>query len=102
MASGNWRVQVRRKTRYVAETFRRRKDGEEWALEMERNIDRNGSPMPRRALWLIEWRSTMLLRRPGRDWHWAHPTGSICDRRRKRVQDQCADAGRQIACCRRG
>jgi hypothetical protein len=43
LASGNWRVQVRRKTRYVAETFRRRKDGEEWALEMERNIDRNGS-----------------------------------------------------------
>src|ERR1700730_10856442 len=34
LASGNWRVQVRRKTRYVAETFRRRKDGEEWALEM--------------------------------------------------------------------
>jgi hypothetical protein len=29
LASGNWRVQVRRKTRYVAETFRRRKDGEE-------------------------------------------------------------------------
>jgi hypothetical protein len=43
-ASGNWRVQVRRKTRYVAETFRRRKDGEEWA---ERNIDRNGSSKPR-------------------------------------------------------
>jgi len=43
LASGNWRVQVRRKTRYVAETFRRRKEGEEWALEMERNIDRNGS-----------------------------------------------------------
>ena len=42
LASGNWRVQVRRKNRYVAETFRRRKDGEEWALEMERNIDRNG------------------------------------------------------------
>jgi hypothetical protein len=41
LASGNWRVQVRRKTRYVAETFRRRKDGEEWALEMD--IDRNGS-----------------------------------------------------------
>ena len=49
MASGNWRVQVRRKTRYVAETFRRRKDGEEWALEMERNIDRNGSAKPRAA-----------------------------------------------------
>jgi hypothetical protein len=41
LASGNWRVQVRHKTRYVADTFRRRKDGEEWALEMERNIDRN-------------------------------------------------------------
>ena len=49
MASGNWRVQVRRKTRYVAETFRRRKDGEESALEMERNIDRNGSSTPRVA-----------------------------------------------------
>ena len=47
LASGNWRVQVRRKTRYVAETFRRRKDGEEWALELERNIDRNGSSKPR-------------------------------------------------------
>ena len=47
LASGNWRVQIRRKTRYVAETFRRRKDGEEWALEMERNIDRNGSSKPR-------------------------------------------------------
>jgi hypothetical protein len=47
LASENWRVQVRRKTRYTAETFRRRKDGEEWALEMERNIDRNGSSKPR-------------------------------------------------------
>jgi hypothetical protein len=27
----------------VAETFRRRKDGEEWALEMERNIDRRAA-----------------------------------------------------------
>ena len=33
LPSGNWRVQVRRKKRYVAETFRRRKDGEEWALD---------------------------------------------------------------------
>jgi len=47
LASGNWRVQVRRKTRYVAETFRRRKDGEEWALDTERNIVRNGSSKPR-------------------------------------------------------
>ena len=47
LASENWRVQVRRKTRYVAETFPRREDGEEWTLEMERNIDRNGSSKPR-------------------------------------------------------
>jgi hypothetical protein len=33
----------------VAETFQRRKKGEEWALEMERNIDRNGSAKPRAA-----------------------------------------------------
>jgi len=26
LGSGNWRVQVRRKGRYVAETFRRRKE----------------------------------------------------------------------------
>lgn len=30
----------------MAETFRRRKDGEEWALEMERNIDCIGSSKP--------------------------------------------------------
>jgi hypothetical protein len=50
LSSGNWRVQVRRKNRYVAETFRRRKDGEEWALDMECNIDRSGSPKPRAAV----------------------------------------------------
>ena len=50
LPSGNWRVQVRRKNRYVAETFRRRKDGEEWALDMECNIDRSGSPKPRAAI----------------------------------------------------
>ena len=37
LASGNWRVQVRRKTRYVADTF---------------YIDRNGSSKPR-ALWNV-------------------------------------------------
>jgi hypothetical protein len=34
----------------VAETFRRRKDGEKWTLEMECNIDRSGSPKPRAAV----------------------------------------------------
>ena len=50
LPSGNWRVQVRRKNRCVAETFHRRKDGEEGALDIERNIDRSGSPKPRAAL----------------------------------------------------
>src|SRR6516165_6495152 len=50
LPSGNWRVQVRRKNRYVSESFRRRKDGEDWALDMERNIDRSGSPKPRVAV----------------------------------------------------
>lgn len=44
LPSGNWRVQVRRKGRYVSETFRRRKDAEEWALDNERRIDRGEAP----------------------------------------------------------
>ena len=51
-------------TRYVAETFRRRKDGEEWALEMERNIDRNGSSKPRTVRKV---RTFGALSRIGRD-----------------------------------
>ena len=39
LASGNWRAQVRRKGCYTADTFRRRKDAEEWALDSERCID---------------------------------------------------------------
>jgi integrase/uncharacterized protein (DUF433 family) len=42
--SGSWRVQVRRKGRYLGETFRRHKDAEEWALDMERRIDRGETP----------------------------------------------------------
>ncbi|WP_246556566.1 hypothetical protein [Bradyrhizobium liaoningense] len=61
LASGNWRVQVRRKTRYVGETFRRREDGEEWALEIERNIDRNGSSKPRVVSEVRTFRDLMDL-----------------------------------------
>jgi integrase len=43
LRSGSWRVQVRRKGKYVNETFLRRKDAEEWAREVERRIDR-GEP----------------------------------------------------------
>lgn len=44
LRSGSWRVQVRRKGKYVNESFLRRKDAEEWALEVERRIDR-GEPV---------------------------------------------------------
>lgn len=47
LKSGNWRVQVRRKGRYVNETFRRHKDAEEWALDIERRIDRGETPTSR-------------------------------------------------------
>lgn len=40
LPSGNWRVVVRRKSRYASETFRRKADAESWALDMERRIDR--------------------------------------------------------------
>jgi hypothetical protein len=68
LASGNWRVQVRRKTRYVAETFRRRKDGEEWALEMERNIGRNGSSKPRVVRRVRPFGDRPARRRHARSW----------------------------------
>lgn len=44
LPSGSWRVQVRRKGKYVNESFLRRKDAEEWGLEVERRIDR-GEPV---------------------------------------------------------
>jgi hypothetical protein len=46
LKSGSWRVQVRRKHEYVANTFIRRRDAEEWAIEVERSIDR-GAPIRR-------------------------------------------------------
>ena len=47
LKSGSWRVQVRRKGKYVSETFLRRKDGEGWAIDEERRIDR-GEPSIKR------------------------------------------------------
>jgi integrase len=47
LKSGSWRVQVRRKRKYVNDTFLRRKDAEEWALDVERRIDRGEPPIPR-------------------------------------------------------
>jgi integrase len=44
LSSGSWRVQVRRKGRYVSETFLRRDDARRWAIEAERQVDRGEAP----------------------------------------------------------
>ena len=44
LPSGSWRAVVRRKGRYISETFRRRADASIWALEAERQIDRGETP----------------------------------------------------------
>lgn len=47
LPSGNWRVQVWRKGRYLSETFQRHADAEEWAIATERRIDRGETPKKR-------------------------------------------------------
>ncbi len=49
LPSGAWRAQVRRKGRYVGETFLRHGHAREWATEVEHEIDRGKSPVARRA-----------------------------------------------------
>ncbi len=46
--SGRWRVQVRRKGRYLSETFSHRKDAEAWARRVERDLDVGRKPIPRK------------------------------------------------------
>lgn len=46
--SGRWRVQVRRKGRYLSETFSLRKDAEVWARRVERELDIGRRPIPRK------------------------------------------------------
>lgn len=43
LPSGNWRVQIRRKDCDASQSFRRRRDAEIWATEMERRVDRGES-----------------------------------------------------------
>lgn len=44
LSSGSWRVQVRRKGRYISETFLRRDDARRWATDAERQVDRGETP----------------------------------------------------------
>jgi integrase len=48
LSSGSWRAQVRRKGRYISETFLRREDARQWATDTEREIDRGATPQPSR------------------------------------------------------
>ncbi|MDY6922924.1 MAG: site-specific integrase [Pseudomonadota bacterium] len=52
LSSGSWRVQVRRKGRYVSETFLKRDDARRWATAAEAKIDRGETPTPSRAAGL--------------------------------------------------
>jgi len=47
--SGRWRVQVRRKGRYLSDTFSLRKDAEAWARRVERDLDVGIKPVPRKV-----------------------------------------------------
>lgn len=47
--SGRWRVQVRRKGRYLGETFTLRKDAEAWARRVERELDLGLKPVSRKV-----------------------------------------------------
>ncbi|SUW16947.1 Site-specific recombinase XerC [Brevundimonas diminuta] len=49
LPSGTWRAQVRRKGRYICETFLKRDDARRWATEAEGRIDRGETPTPSRS-----------------------------------------------------
>ncbi len=49
LPSGKWRVQVRRRGRYLGETFFLRKDAELWARRIEREIDLGRTPTPKKV-----------------------------------------------------
>jgi hypothetical protein len=60
LKSGSWRVQVRRKGKYVNETFLRRKDAEEWGIDIERRIDRQEPTMTRQNRFRLVVSSDLL------------------------------------------
>ena len=49
LPSGSWRVQVRRKGRYVSETFLRREEARQWANGAERQVDQGNAPQTTRV-----------------------------------------------------
>ncbi|CAM5761265.1 hypothetical protein LMIY3S_00081 [Labrys miyagiensis] len=48
LPSGSWRVQIRRRGRYINETFQRREDAWRWALGADVKADRGEAPISSR------------------------------------------------------
>jgi hypothetical protein len=65
LKSGSWRVQVRRKGKYVNETFLRRKDAEEWGIDIERRIDRQEPTTTRQSRDVQLFGDLIALHRQG-------------------------------------
>jgi len=49
LPSGSWRAVVRRKRRYISDTFKRKEDARTWALQAERQIDQGVAPTASRV-----------------------------------------------------
>jgi integrase len=49
LPSGKWRAMIRRKGRYISDTFILRKDAEIWARRVEREIDLGQKPAPKKV-----------------------------------------------------
>jgi integrase len=62
LPSGSWRVQVRRKGRYVSETFLRRDDALRWSRLAELSVDRNETPVSTRIGRLTKFGELIKLR----------------------------------------
>ena len=50
LPSGSWRAVVRRKRKYISQTFRRKRDAEDWVLEAERSIEQGDAPVTPRQV----------------------------------------------------
>jgi integrase len=62
LPSGSWRAQVRRKGRYVSETFLRRDDALRWSRLAELSVDRNETPISSRIGRIIRFAIATAMR----------------------------------------
>ena len=60
LASGSWRVRVRRKGRYVSETFLRRDGARRWALGAKFRVDRGEPPSVDSSLYVLVRDQTLV------------------------------------------